>query len=209
MWSIVQVLHNMNSTKTAENEFQEVATSFPGITDEDTLLYLQAHEHARQYKTYLENIKREQEDWKNRHRIPLGLTKKELTTLQKETQKEIDRWKDMIRKAPNETTIGFCQAVFEDWIAKKKKIIGQLKFHEGFGEVNIAKAKQYPIEQLIEFDSGGFARCLNHEDRTPSMKWYKARNKVHCFSCSGDFDSIDIYMKINNVSLIEAVKKLT
>ncbi len=97
----------------------------------------------------------------------------------------------------------------EDYVIKKAKINKILKLHDKFGTMSIKKAKEYPIEQLIEFNSGGFAKCPNHSDKTPSLKWYPKRNKAHCFSCSGDFDSIDIYQKIYNVDFNEAVKKLS
>lgn len=194
-----------------ENMFQEVFYEYPGITDEWTLMYLRAHEHARQYQAFLDRKKREREAWENRYKVPQGLGKAELTKLLKETQKEIDHWLERTRDPSiNEITKVFCDIVREEWVGKKTKIKSALKLHEGFGtERSLVKAKSYPIESLIDFNSGGFAKCLWHDEKTPSLKWYPKRNKAHCFGGCGDFDSIDAYQKINNVDFNEAVKALS
>lgn len=193
-----------------EDSFQYREVTFPMITDPDTLHYLTAHEEARQYEEHRNKIKREQERWTDRFKVPKGLNKKELTALQKATQKQIDFWLDWTRKPDiNEITKEFCESVREKWAKKKESIVAILNLHEGFGEVNIEKAKQYPIEQLLEF-RGGFANCPFHgPEKTNSMKLYKDRNKAHCFGCGMDADAIDIYQKINNVDFNTAIKALS
>lgn len=145
--------------------------------------------------------------YQNRFAIPKGLTKKELKELLKHTQTKIDECLTRMRALGPANNI-LADIEREDYVEKKKKIKKILELHDGFGEVNVQKAKAYPIENLIEFNSGGFAFCLWHEERTPSLKWYPQRNKAHCFAGCGDFDSIDAYQQINNVSFVEAVKKL-
>jgi hypothetical protein len=137
-------------------------------------------------------------------------TKKEYTMLLKEVQKVIDNYLYKIRNTRNENERIFLEYCKEDSILEKKKIQNKLKFfNTPKDNGNLLKAKEYPIEQLIKFDRAGFASCPFHPDKTPSMKLYPKRNKAHCFSCSGDWDSIDIYMKLNNVNLSEAIKKLS
>lgn len=70
----------------------------------------------------------------------------------------------------------------------------------------IEEARNYPITELIEVNSQGFALCVNHQDKNPSM--YCRNNYVHCFSCGYTGDVIDVYMKVNNVGFKEAVKEL-
>lgn len=78
-------------------------------------------------------------------------------------------------------------------------------------EVQIATAKNVPIENFIELNRSGFAMCPfgEHIDKTPSFKVYKDKNRWHCFGCSQDGDVIDFYMKIQNKNFIETVKFLT
>lgn len=146
--------------------------------------------------------------YQNRFNIPQGLTKKELKVLLKETQDKInDCLKRMRELGPDNNILADIER--EDYVLKKAKINKILKLHDNFGTQSISKAKEYPIEQLIEFNNAGFAKCIDHDERTPSLKFYPRRNKAHCFSCSGDFDSIDIYQKLNNVDFSTAVKALS
>ena len=73
---------------------------------------------------------------------------------------------------------------------------------------DIDKAKQYPIDQLIEIKHG-FAKCLWHTEKQASMKYYEKENRAHCFSCGKSFDSIDIAQKVWGLSFKETIKKLT
>ena len=53
---------------------------------------------------------------------------------------------------------------------------------------DIDKAKQYPIDQLIEIKNG-FAKCLWHIEKQGSMKFYREENRLHCFSCNQSHDA--------------------
>lgn len=139
--------------------------------------------------------------------IPRNLTKKEYTELVKEINVKIKNLKDIVRHEPDRI---FSKLDLEDYIIKKEKINKILKFHQGFKKeiIDIQKAKEYPIDNLLDFKNG-FVKCLYHDEDTPSMHHDKERNKAHCFAGCGSFDSIDIYMKINNVTFTQAVKGLT
>lgn len=69
---------------------------------------------------------------------------------------------------------------------------------------DLRKAKKYPIENILKFNQSGFANCPLHIDKTASLH-YRPNNKWHCFSCSQGGDSIDLIMKMNNVSMKEAI----
>ncbi len=69
----------------------------------------------------------------------------------------------------------------------------------------IERAKEYPIENLIEARRG-FALCLWHDDSTPSL--YTKNNFAHCFSCGKTGDTIAVYQKLNGATFPEAVKAL-
>lgn len=72
----------------------------------------------------------------------------------------------------------------------------------------ILQARAYPLDNLIQFNRSGFAKCLWHDDSKPSMHYWKEKNVVKCFSCNEAGDVIEVYMKLNGVKFHEAVKAL-
>lgn len=75
--------------------------------------------------------------------------------------------------------------------------------------LDVERARQVPIDSLIEFNRANFAKCLWHSERTPSMKYYPKDNRVYCFGCNKRGDVIDVMMSITNSSFKEAVQKLS
>lgn len=76
------------------------------------------------------------------------------------------------------------------------------------GSDEIARAKAVPIEQILVFNSRGTTVCFWHDDTRPSMRLFKKNNKVKCFSCGHVADTIDVTMKLYNLNLPQAVKRL-
>lgn len=77
-------------------------------------------------------------------------------------------------------------------------------------DADIEKARDYPISELLSFNSSGFCNCIFHNEDTASLKYKKDLNYVHCFgSCAKTYDSISVYMKLYNVSFVEAVRALS
>lgn len=71
----------------------------------------------------------------------------------------------------------------------------------------IERARQYPVEQLIEFVQGkAYAFC--HEDKNPSATMLKGGNKLRCWPCNRNFDPIDILMHRDKFTFAEAVRRL-
>jgi len=71
----------------------------------------------------------------------------------------------------------------------------------------IEAAKQYPVNQLIEFNNGK-ATAWCHDDSTPSMTYWKEKNLARCWPCNKAYNPIDICMNRDNMSFIEAVRYL-
>ncbi|MCF6154873.1 MAG: hypothetical protein E3K36_06390 [Candidatus Brocadia sp.] len=73
---------------------------------------------------------------------------------------------------------------------------------------DIGRAKAYPIENLLQNIRNGITHCISgtHEDRHPSMDI--RNNFAHCYSCGWYGDTIAVYMQINDVDFITAVKTL-
>ena len=74
---------------------------------------------------------------------------------------------------------------------------------------DIERAKEYPIENLVEFDSRGKAIAWCHDDKNASMSLWKGKNRVRCWACSVSYNPIDILMDREGLSFIEAVKRLS
>jgi hypothetical protein len=72
----------------------------------------------------------------------------------------------------------------------------------------IARAKEFKITDLVEVDRAGKVCCLIHKEKTPSMAYNRQRNKLHCFGCGDNMDSIDVYMALNDANFHDAVRKL-
>jgi hypothetical protein len=93
-------------------------------------------------------------------------------------------------------------------IARLVRLQNTKKGGGGFGDAEIARAKEYPIDELIEFRNKN-ARCPFHNDSHASLYYYQKNNNAYCFgACGRSFDSIDIYQMLNGVDFISAVKAL-
>jgi hypothetical protein len=79
---------------------------------------------------------------------------------------------------------------------------------EAITEEMIERARNYPVDRLIEFTRGK-ALCFNHQEKTPSLNHDKARNRAKCFgSCGRSWDAIDIVRVRDGLSFRDAVKQL-
>lgn len=74
---------------------------------------------------------------------------------------------------------------------------------------SVESAKAYPIPNLLKFNALGMAPCLWHHEKTASLHYIKASNKVHCFGCNVTKDAIEVVMAQNNCSYADALHKLT
>ncbi len=107
--------------------------------------------------------------------------------------------------AVNEAMIKPVRDVFEK-IERKKQLALRGESDKNF--LNVEKAKEFPITDLIDF-KGRNAKCLWHNERTGSLYYYPKSNTVHCFgACGKSFDSIDVYRQLNNCDFVTAVKSL-
>jgi hypothetical protein len=92
-------------------------------------------------------------------------------------------------------------------IARLERLQNTKKGGGGLTDRDIALAKEYPIDELIEFKHG-MAKCIWHDEKTSSMHYYARTNTVHCFGCGKSGDSIDVYQVLNGCDFISAVKAL-
>jgi hypothetical protein len=99
----------------------------------------------------------------------------------------------------------------EHWkkiLRRNQSVLSPSKSRQGVTDEMIARAKQYPVEELIEFNRG-VASCIFHLEKTSSLHYYKKDNKCHCFGgCNKSYDSIAIYQQLNNCSFVQAVERM-
>ena len=69
-------------------------------------------------------------------------------------------------------------------------------------------AKQTPITNYIKFNRAGFAPCIWHKEKEPSMKYSEDRNRVFCFGCSKTGDVLDVVQELNGIGLKEAINEV-
>lgn len=82
------------------------------------------------------------------------------------------------------------------------KYMGKPKINYGN---RIEQAKQVPIPHYIKFNREGYANCIWHNEKTPSMYYYPKQNRVKCFGCDKMGDVIDVVKHQNGVELQEAL----
>lgn len=75
-------------------------------------------------------------------------------------------------------------------------------FKEVKEQVTARQAAEY---YGVQVDRRGMAKCVFHDDHTPSMK---VDRRYHCFGCQADGDVIDLTAKIFGLSPYEAARKI-
>jgi hypothetical protein len=85
-------------------------------------------------------------------------------------------------------------------------ILNPPKEDHGMTPDMIDRAREYPIDRLVEVNRRGFALCVAHDDKNPSM--FTRGNFAHCFACGYSGDSIDLCMRIHGLDFPEAVRRL-
>lgn len=111
---------------------------------------------------------------------------------------------------PLDNCIAYYTQSIEDIELVLKRFEDFLKYSQGKKEsLDIERAKQVPIDTFVKFDRFNSCRCLFHDEKTASMKYYPKNNSVYCFGCGKKADVIDIYMHLYHVDFVTAVKTLT
>lgn len=80
--------------------------------------------------------------------------------------------------------------------------------HDRITPEMIERARAYPFDQLIEFNRAGFAPCPWHEETSASLHFNRTANRIHCFGCHKDMDSISYIQDREGLTFPEAVRRL-
>jgi len=163
-------------------------------------------------KEFIEQDARVKEamEWeKERFNLPFGKSLKFYKALLKDTKNRIKIHKELWRKDHNNF---WSELSMNKYIEKEKNIKKKIAFFDApiqNATIDVARAKSVPIPMFIEFNTMHFARCIFHNEKSPSMKYYPNNNSVYCFGCGRAADVIDIVQHQQNISFINAVKLLS
>ena len=95
--------------------------------------------------------------------------------------------------------------VQQQLVADVQRVLKRGKWKPG-NEKSIPAAKATPITNYMKFDRQGFAKCLWHNEDTPSLHYILKSNKVYCFgACQKAYDVIDVVMAQRNISFADAL----
>lgn len=134
---------------------------------------------------------------------------KQKKILKKEEDKFIDWFLDDKKKAQwaRERRISYLQ--INDPNSIELQMLLNPKRQKGITDLDIQKAKEFPIPDMLGEGKSNFYSCLWHREKTPSMKYYPDTNTVHCFGCGEGGDAIEVAKKLYNTNFVETIKNLT
>lgn len=157
----------------------------------------------------------EKECWNYLAELDIALREAEESYDAQAVQKAAREWADTI---PDKNNIRI-EAIKEKLVDAKtnpekhdvSKLLFEVSVLKGTAERPtpdmIARAKQFPIAQLLNQTRKGNVSCPFHKDRTPSLQ-IKKNNTFTCYSCGEYGDAIHLYRKMHNTSFVEAVRNL-
>lgn len=96
----------------------------------------------------------------------------------------------------------------EAWIERNRKKETSNYKPDKKEEDEVLRAKQFPLNEIIEFNRQGKAICPWHNDKDGSLHFYPKTNTAYCFGCSKAVDSIEAMRQKHGVSFKEALKLL-
>ncbi len=134
-----------------------------------------------------------------------------LNMIAKRTDTPIKEWEQQLRKL-------IVEEKTEQYLRTIKRIVkiqSPKSTHGGITDADILRAKEYPIEDLIDtkmFKAGGSkwkfkTLCPFHSERTASFCVDK-KNLYKCFGCQDRGSAIDYVMKTQNMNFVQSVKFL-
>lgn len=135
-----------------------------------------------------------------------------IKNLRKEIRLLIRHMEMMHAHSPSSSpiTLGFLQTLEEKHQEELNKLKSHLSFllpHKGqtssITADDIVRAKQFPINTFLKIPSNKKVICLFHNDKQPSMHIYGTT--YHCFTCGAHGTTIDIIMRLKNMSFTQAV----
>lgn len=196
------------------NKLIEQRNAFdPELSDKEIVEIMCSMDWDKDFDTYEElEAKKEQERLKDKN----NWTRTDIKNRIEQLNSHIEKMKQLRRGHDGgSASYYFCDISVNSAVEEKKELeaLKKRKFgrskksFESFEE-QIKKAKEYPIDKIINVGRGGNIKCLWHDDSSPSMKYNRQKNFLYCFAGCGKKDSIDLAMLVHNKSFAEVVKML-
>lgn len=155
--------------------------------------------------SYLDGLQEEREDIKMH--IFDSLTPHEINNVGERLDRIIDLYQTEKTRGGNMRTQDELDLLTRLLKVYQPIILDPTKPNEGVTAEQIVSAKLYPIKELVKVNRAHKAICPFHADTHASLHVY-TDNRAHCFVCEWNGDVIDMYMKMNGVEFIPAVKAL-
>jgi hypothetical protein len=81
---------------------------------------------------------------------------------------------------------------------------------------NFSVVREIPIVEIAQYygiethrkGAHWWANCVDHEDKTPSLRFNTNTNRFCCYSCGLNGSSIDLVSKMFGLNLMDSVKKI-
>ena len=143
----------------------------------------------------------------DKSKITIYKTQKQVRQNIKLLNDKLNWWMIYKRTAPNDMTKAYCDIHLEDYQVLKENLLKKLRYVGiKFGNDKLMMAKQVPIENFLEFDRYGMAKCPFHQEKHASFHKIPGKERGYCFGCDKTADLIDIIMELNKCTLPEALK---
>lgn len=107
---------------------------------------------------------------------------------------------------PDEVVTAWRRNLWDEWEYLRDNVNRKIN-KSGITDADIARAKAYPIDKIIQFKNG-VAEAWCHADKSPSLVHWKGKNLARCFVCDKTFSPIDVFMDWQGIGFSEAVKML-
>ncbi len=133
--------------------------------------------------------------------------KKEIGEVTKEYLARVEADAPYLERQGLAIIIGKLKKDYECLNAEFEQIAGIKRQSKGeITQAMIDRAREYPIQNILEVNGRGYALCPFHADKNPSA--FTRNNFLYCFSCGENADTIKITMKVKGLNFPEAVKEL-
>jgi len=81
---------------------------------------------------------------------------------------------------------------------------------------NFSVVREIPIVDIAQYygidaqrkGAHWWANCIEHEDKTPSLRFNTSTNRFCCYSCGLNGSSIDLVSKMFELNIMDSVKKI-